>query len=269
MFGDLMESWRLVADPPYSGIENMARDEAILRTVARGDQPPTLRVYRWDPPCLSLGYGQPLSIVDQQRLQDRGWGLVRRPTGGQAILHADELTYSISLPKHHPLGRKNVIDTYDRINHVFKDMMYQLGLDVDYASSETISSKSMICFESPSRHELTVQGKKLIGSAQMRRHGGILQHGSIPIHGDVSAICDVLVCDDEFTRDHMRQHSINLAEAGALEIIVEDVAALMQASFERILNIQFTPMTLSDAESELSQTLIETVYRTAAWNGKR
>src|SRR6476661_5955293 len=92
------ELWRLIVDPAMDGATNMAVDEAILESVGRGDAPPTLRLYCWQPACLSLGYAQQASDADQDRIAANGWHLVRRMTGGRAILHIDELTYSVALP---------------------------------------------------------------------------------------------------------------------------------------------------------------------------
>jgi lipoate-protein ligase A len=105
----MTETWRLLVDPPQGldnggGVWNMACDEAILAAVGRGDSSPTLRVYDWQPACLSLGYAQRSAEFDPRRLSERGWGVVRRLSGGRAILHVDELTYSVALPADHPLA---------------------------------------------------------------------------------------------------------------------------------------------------------------------
>src|SRR6185295_7261954 len=93
-----MRQWRLIYDLPTTGAANMAADEAVLQAVSAGESMPTLRLYGWSPPCLSLGYGQKTRDVDFERIAANGWDVVRRPTGGRAILHVDELTYSVSLP---------------------------------------------------------------------------------------------------------------------------------------------------------------------------
>src|SRR5258708_19771135 len=90
----------------------MAIEEAILEAVGRKDPAPTLRLYRWNPPCLSLGYAQSADDADLERIQARGWQVVRRLTGGRAILHTDELTYSVALPLDHPLVPGTIFDTY-------------------------------------------------------------------------------------------------------------------------------------------------------------
>src|SRR5512142_2493749 len=88
-------TWRLLITAPARGAWNMAVDEAMLEHIGRGESMPTLRLYAWEPACLSLGQAQPYADVDRIRLRQRGWDVVRRPTGGRAILHTDELTYSI------------------------------------------------------------------------------------------------------------------------------------------------------------------------------
>ena len=90
----------------------MAADMALLQAVGAGLTAPVLRLYAWSPPCLSLGYGQHVSEADRGRLAALGWGIVRRPTGGRAILHTDELTYSVALPADHPLAAGSVVESY-------------------------------------------------------------------------------------------------------------------------------------------------------------
>src|SRR3989337_4154135 len=101
----LMTLWRLVITPPARGAWNMALDESILEQIGRGASLPTLRLYAWDPACLSLGHAQPFADVDMTRLKERGWEVVRRATGGRAILHTDELTYSVIAPNDEPRVR--------------------------------------------------------------------------------------------------------------------------------------------------------------------
>lgn len=96
-------TWRLVLTEPTDGPMNMATDQAIMEAVAEGRVPPTLRFFAWQPPCLSLGYTQPIADVDREQLAVRGWDLVRRMTGGRAILHTDELTYSVTVRADDPI----------------------------------------------------------------------------------------------------------------------------------------------------------------------
>ena len=191
-----MRQLRLVRDSDFrDGASNMAADCAILEAVAAKTQLPTLRLYGWDPFCLSIGYGQRVSDVDMPALAARGWQLVRRPTGGKAILHGDELTYSLCLPLDDPLAAGSVVDSYRAISCGLSLALLELGLPVR-SEKQSISHSGRltgpVCFELSSHYEVTVDGRKLVGSAQMRRKRGILQHGTIPLVGDVARICDVL-----------------------------------------------------------------------------
>ncbi|HVU12241.1 MAG TPA: hypothetical protein VHD90_13240, partial [Phototrophicaceae bacterium] len=156
-----MRQWRLIYDQPTLGARNMAVDEAILASVGAGDQPPTLRLYRWEPPCLSLGYGQRSREADLDRLAARGWEIVRRPTGGRAILHADELTYSLALPSDHPLAALGIVESYRRISEALISALTGLGAQphAERADSQTAHTTNPVCFETPSHYEITVAGR--------------------------------------------------------------------------------------------------------------
>ena len=105
------EQWRLLITSPASGAWNMAVDEALLEAVGSNQSLPCLRLYAWEPPCLSIGYAQPFADIDRSRLADFGWDWVRRPTGGRAILHADELTYSVIAPLDEPRVSGSVLES--------------------------------------------------------------------------------------------------------------------------------------------------------------
>jgi lipoate-protein ligase A len=110
-----MDTWRLLKTLPAHGAWNMAVDEAILEGVGRGRSLPTLRLYAWDPACLSLGYAQPFGDVDIPGLRARGWEVIRRPTGGRAVLHIEELTYSVIAPLSEPRVAGTVLESYHRL----------------------------------------------------------------------------------------------------------------------------------------------------------
>src|SRR5260221_6193575 len=125
------EHWRLIIDAACDGPTNMAIDEAILEAVGRGDSPPILRLYRWNPPCLSLGYAQSADDADLELIVARGWQLVRRLTGGRAILHTEELTYSVALPLDHPLIAGTILDSYRRLSAALLIAVQTIGLDAN------------------------------------------------------------------------------------------------------------------------------------------
>jgi lipoate-protein ligase A len=160
----------------------MAVDEAILLSLAGGEAWPTLRFFAWVPPCLSLGYAQPLADADLERLGALGWGLVRRPTGGRAILHTDELTYSVVVPMGEPRVAGGVVESYQRLSAGLLRGLEFMGLaaraDREYVLPGR-EAKGPVCFETSSNYEITVAEKKLLGSAQTRKQGIILQHGAL------------------------------------------------------------------------------------------
>ncbi|MEJ2486788.1 MAG: lipoate--protein ligase family protein, partial [Anaerolineales bacterium] len=181
--------WRLLLTPEAPGAWNMAVDEAILEAATHREVLPTLRLYAWNPPCLSLGYAQPISDVDESRLEKFGWDLVRRPTGGRAILHTDELTYSVCGPEDEPVLAGDILSSYKRLSSAILAAIEQIGISVQALPQEkNANSKSPepVCFEVPSNYEITADGKKLVGSAQARRQGGVLQHGTLPLYGDLT-----------------------------------------------------------------------------------
>lgn len=269
-----MRQWRLICDDPMNGAANMAADEAILRTVANSDSPPTLRLYGWEPFCLSLGYGQRSGDADLERLQSYGWDIVRRPTGGRAILHGDELTYSVSLSEDHPLAKGGIIETYLRLSRALLMAMEKLGLGVIAdPDGDTSSAKGPVCFEVPSRYEITVGGKKLIGSAQMRRHRGVLQHGTIPLYGDIARICDALSYENdserELARIQVRERAATLESAGLVEVTWRQVAEALIESFSETLDIELINGELSSQELDLADRLYREMYTHDDWTFKR
>jgi len=180
----------------------MAVDEAILETMGQISSQPTLRLFAWMPPCLSLGYAQPVSDVDRAALDHFGWDLVRRPTGGRAILHTDELTYSVIAPLQEPRVKGSVLESYSRLAQALLLALQSLDLPALAVETDGPSTRQTnpICFEVPSNYEITVNGQKLIGSAQARRREGVLQHGTLPLFGDLTRITRVLKFSEENLR---------------------------------------------------------------------
>lgn len=260
---------RLIIDPPSDGATQMATDEAILMAVARGEQPPTLRLYRWSPPCLSLGYGQPLSDIDRGRVAARGWGLVRRLTGGRAILHYDELTYSISLPADHPLAAGSIVTSYRRLSAALLEAMRRLGLPAAAEPSPDGVTLGAVCIEVPSNYEITSGGRKLIGSAQARKHGGVIQHGSLPLQGDPGLISEGLRFTNEVERaaaaERVRERATTIMASVGQVVGWERAAEAVIDSFAACFGITMQPAHLSEAERIALQTLRNSRYGSAAW----
>jgi len=250
----------------------MAVDDAILQAVCEQKSPNTLRLYAWQPPCLSLGYAQPFQDVDYSQLQDRGWDIVRRPTGGRAILHTDELTYALITPDDHPDFSGGVLASYKQISRALVHALEILGLDVTVSDEEALSEEQRqepICFQSPSAYEITVQGKKIVGSAQLRRRGAVLQHGSLPLCGDISRICQVLAYQSEAARQtaihRVRMQSATIEDVLHSKVGWESAAQALIESFKRVLGWTFIEENLSSHEEGIVRSLIESRYASQEW----
>jgi lipoyl(octanoyl) transferase len=266
------DHWRLIIDPGHAGPTNMAIDEAILETVGAENSPPTLRLYSWQPACFSLGQAQSAADADLDRLRERGWDIVRRMTGGRAILHVDEMTYSVALPKTHPLMAGSIIDSYCRLSSALLTALEQLGLNAHADERYETAQKTQagpVCFEVPSTYEITANGKKLIGSAQVRRYSGALQHGSLPLHGDISRICDALMFESEESRQQARERvsarATTLADALGTTITWEQTAAALESAFASTFGIILDQGKLTEEEEQRTEYFLMTRYAAEVW----
>jgi lipoate-protein ligase A len=267
-------NWRLLITGVSGGAMAMAIDHAIMEAVAEERVPPTLRFYAWEPACLSLGYTQPATDVDRERLAARGWEVVRRMTGGRAILHTDELTYSVAVPAGHAIVAGDVVESYRRLSQALLAGLRRLGAapQADRRAQAAASTKGPVCFEVPSHYEITVDGKKLIGSAQVRKWGIVLQHGSFPLCGDISRICDALVFESEEQREIARARV--QARATTLESALGKVISWQEAveatveGFQETFNLIFDTTTLTPAEQARAEALRVEQYTSDAWNDR-
>jgi lipoate-protein ligase A len=266
--------WRLILSEPLSGPENMAVDGAILEGIERGSSPPTLRLYRWDPPCLSLGYSQPFQDVDPVRLRERGWDIVRRPTGGRGILHTDELTYSVIGPRKDPRLEGGLMDSYQRLSRALFQALRYLGLPVEiHAGKDPEAYHQPVCFENPSDFEITAHGKKIIGSAQARKKMGILQHGSLPLGGDLTRITEVLTYSSKEERQRaartLNQKAATVESILGSEITWDQACQAFISGFQETLNLKLIPGKLDNPEQDLIDQLITTRFGSSAWTEGR
>lgn len=267
-----MQSWRLLITRPARGAWNMAVDESILHHIGRGASPPTLRLYAWTPTCLSLGYAQPFADVDAQRLKAHGWEVVRRATGGRAILHTDELTYSVIAPNDEPRVAGTVLESYNRLAQALLLAVKLLNVPVEIKEGverDNISLYNPVCFEVPSTYEITADGKKLIGSAQARKKEGVLQHGSLPLSGDLTRICQALVFESEAARDNVSKRLLERAttveNALGREVGWEEASQAYVRAFEAQLGIKLEERKLSESESKMADQLINEKYDHPSW----
>lgn len=270
-------TWRLLITPPTDGASNMAIDEAILQVLADGLGCPTLRFYGWNPPCLSLGYNQKHAEVDEAACTQLGYTWVRRPTGGRAILHTDELTYSVIVPADEPRVEGGIVESYRRLSGGLLAGLRALGANVFQAQTEKVlnSQKSAVCFDTPSNYEITVGGKKLIGSAQVRRRGMVLQHGTLPLTGDLTRIFACLRTDGVrpaqpepvSTRweDWLLARACTLEQALGREVSFGEAADALAQGFASALNLRLESGDLTQDEGSRAERLRREQYANDSW----
>ena len=276
---EIAPAWRLLDTGYQNGALNMGIDEAILLAHAAGTVPPTLRFYGWQPRAVSLGYFQHAhQEIDFDACAAQGIDIVRRLTGGRAVLHSAELTYSIVLSEAYPGLPPSITASYQYLSQGLLAGIHKLGLDARLTMPAAAYSlrrhtpASAACFDSPSHYELTVQGRKLIGSAQVRKQGLILQHGSILLDFDPAELTGIfnLQADAKLRmQDLLRRRVISLKEAlGRLPAYAEVRNALI-TGITTALQLELQPGTLTTAELQQAQLLAREKYGQAAWLTKR
>ena len=259
-----MNSWRFLNSGPADGATNMAVDEAILEGVRDGTSPPTLRVYAWEPPTVSIGHSQKASVeLDLDECGRRGFGVVRRPTGGRAVLHAGELTYSVvgrsGVP---PLGG-SIAESYRAIAGGLLLGLAELGVRAELApvSAESRSRGEVAppCFVSAGRFEVVVAGRKLIGSAQRRIGAAVLQHGSLltdDTHLELAAVLRVRSEPERaLIRRTLSRKATDLSELLEVPVEFEELARAVRTGFESAWRIELSDGTLTERESQTVERL--------------
>jgi lipoate-protein ligase A len=290
--GVRIEPWRLVEHGDAPGDYLMALDEALLDSVIAGGAP-VVRFYTWKPATLSLGVNQPVGEVDPDECARRGFGLVRRLTGGRAVLHQHELTYSVIARENDPRVSGGVIESYRKISVGLVEGLKALGLEVglaepnralyramaasrrqsdDVESGEAEGSHGAVCFDAASAYEITAGGKKLVGSAQARRGGAILQHGSILLDIDWDAWVSVFAYASEAGKQRaygkLPTRMTSLRQELGREVTVEEVQERLVRSFEEVLRIDLATGGLSEVEETAARRLAQEKYGSAAWTRK-
>jgi len=274
--------WRLIGDvAARAGPANMAIDQALLESVQAGGRP-ALRFYRWRPACLSFGRNQPArGLCDPARAAERGVGIVRRPTGGLAVLHDRELTYAAVLPVG-LLGSPR--ETYRALNRALVAGLRRVGLAAELApaaparalaaarataapgpnvaggvttASAALAAATASCFQAPAPGEVVVAGRKLVGSAQRVERRAILQHGSLLLDGDQGLIAELVAGPPP-------PAPATLASALGRAPEPAELVEALRAGFESALGIRLAPGALSRAEHERVRAL-EAHFSSDAW----
>ncbi|HKP54486.1 MAG TPA: biotin/lipoate A/B protein ligase family protein [Chloroflexia bacterium] len=284
-------TWRLVCGFDLDGAANMAVDEALLESVIAGGQP-VVRFYTWSPATLSLGVNQAVGEIDRAACDAQGFGLVRRITGGRAVLHQYELTYAVIARENDPRVSGGVLESYRKISAGLVGGLQMLGANVELSSynrelhaaiaserrrrdlglgqeMEVESAHGAVCFDAASAYELTAGGKKLVGSAQARRGGAILQHGSILLDIDWEAWASVFSYASEAGRERalrrLPARITSLKQELGRDISPGEVVEALRAAFEHTLGISLEPATLNEEESMAARRLAKEKYGAEVW----
>lgn len=269
-------AWRLVDIGYASGPRNMAIDEAILLAHSRGEVPPTLRFYGWQPAAVSIGYFQRMAAeVDLEACRRLGYGWVRRPTGGRAIFHHIELTYSVVVREELLPG--GVLETYRYLAAGLLEGLRRLGAPAEMAGGEKDprsmgGDASPACFDAPSAYELVVGGRKVIGSAQTRREGTILQHGTILLDLDIDLLFTLLKVPEgslEAAKEHLRHRATSLKEVLGREVPWAEARDAFAAGFASGMGLSLSSGGLTTAEQALADRLEAEKYGHDSWNLRR
>jgi lipoate-protein ligase A len=269
-----LTTWRVIKTQPANGAWNMAVDEALIESIQAGQSPPILRLFAWSPPCLSLGHAQPYSDIHPVRLTFLGWDVVRRITGGRAILHTDELTYSVIGSSNEPRLDGGVLESYRRLSGALLTALNDMGLPARTFPKppphpQGSQEQKPVCFEVPSNYEITVGGKKLIGSAQSRKKNALLQHGTLPLYGDLARIIEVLKFPGDSSRDEARTRLLSRATTVETELNTrvswDQAASAFIQAFVKTLNISFEESRLTPVELSRTQVLIKEKYAHPSW----
>ncbi|HEX8234956.1 MAG TPA: biotin/lipoate A/B protein ligase family protein [Abditibacteriaceae bacterium] len=250
--------WRLIRDGAARGAWNMAVDEAMLlgqlQASTRGG---TLRFYGWSPPCLSLGRFQRWDeVLDDAPTFD----VVRRPTGGRAVWHHHEITYCAVLREEMlPRGSTSVAGAYAWLSRGFIAGLQTLGVQATLAPAGNDRVQTPDCFASATRADFVVDGRKLLGAAQCRHNGVVLQHGSLLLSVDQEA----------WQRALGNTHDVVTLQMLGIQKSREEIVDTLCAGCEHELGISLSPGILSDAEATLATRLLAEKYAQPAWNRER
>ncbi|MDF0116311.1 biotin/lipoate A/B protein ligase family protein [Staphylococcus pseudintermedius] len=272
----MTETWHFMNTGSHHPYYNMALDEALLNFVSRGEIDPVVRFYTWNPPTLSIGYFQRLSKeIDIEKVKEKGYGLVRRQTGGRGVLHDKELTYSVIVPEAHPDMPQTVTKAYRVISGGLLEGFKSLGFDAHFAVPRSKEEReklkqprSSVCFDAPSWYELVVEGKKIAGSAQTRQKGVILQHGSILQDVDIDDLFDMFIFKNERLKAKMKEAFVEKAVAindlSNETITLAQMEVAFKEGFKKALDIEFKPLELTVAQQDEVKAL-EEKYRSEAF----
>ena len=257
---------RIITNGPENAFFNMALDEAISEAVRQKISPPTLRLYQWERPSVSVGYFQKISEIDTDYCDKKDYPVVRRLTGGRAILHDMELTYSLSSLHNSFPFNGSLLDNYKIISSALLAALNLIGTkaEMSLVKKRHEGHRDPACFKAPSYGEVTVDSRKIIGSAQKRYKNGFMQHGSILFNFNPAELGSALM---ENAGNNF--HGIGSISEYAPGISPDDFKGTLKDAFENILNIKLITDVPTKHELNLAEELEQGKYATSEWNKKR
>ena len=254
----MSEQWRLLQTGFRTASANMAIDRAVLVANSEGRVPPTVRFFGWNPAAISIGYFQSLEEeVDLASCRKLGVDYVRRITGGGAVFHEDELTYSIVVPERHPEIPKNIMESYGRICGAIMKGLSHLRIESQYAPI----------------NDIITNGRKISGSAQTRKAKTVLQHGTVLINVDVDKMFSLLKVPNEKIRDKLiqdvKQRVTSIQHLLGKKPCFDEVAQAMKQGFEEEFNVELVHGTLTEYETAVAEEFEHNCFSSRDWNHRR
>lgn len=281
-----MPSWRFLHTGQRAPAENMAIDEAIMLAISEGLAMPTIRFYGWQPATLSIGYFQKAHEIDIAAVQCEGTGFVRRLTGGRAVLHESELTYSVIVPEDYPGIPRQINEAYRVLSEGLMQGYIALGLDAEMMQFQSeleegdslqAARSSAACFDSPSWYELVVDGRKVAGSAQIRKYKVLLQHGSILLEHDTDKLFRYLSFpNDEAARTMKKRFNEKCVTINDLlrlrkqaPMTLHQIEPVFKRGLAQALAVDLQECGLSIWEMNKATELLRDRYSNDSWNFKK
>lgn len=266
-------TWRYLDEGVNSASYNMALDEALAIAVRKELSPPTLRLYGWDRPSVTIGYFQRSSEIDVAYCAQKNIPVVRRASGGRAVLHGEELTYSISAKTVAGVFSHGLHDSYANIGKALGLAFVRIGIVPETKLRRQLPAelktgarpRNPLCFHSASYGEISFQERKIIGSAQKRWRDGLLQQGSIPTTIAYDEVATIFRCADP--------KSLKETMGGLCEMVpsltIDGLKSALRSAFEEVFDIQFKRATPSAEETRIAEELDARKYATPQWNFQR
>ena len=271
-----MDKCRVIKSKSYDGAMNMAIDEAIMIAHKEGRVKPTLRFYTWDPACITIGYFQKLEDeIDLEKCMELNVDCVRRITGGRAVLHENELTYSVIVSEDNDLMDSSISKSYKFISEALVKGLNLSGIYTDELNKgEKIGRENLsaACFNAHASYEISINKKKVVGSAQSRKDGVILQHGSIILDFDVNKLFEIIKTESVEKKERLINFTARKASGieneTNIKLEVDELEKNLIQGIKEHFNVEFIEEGLTEYECNIAKNLYEK-FRSDEYNKKR